>query len=231
MLPNVSHQLVEDLPMTVRSYGFEQPRWRPASRLLGDTFGVLVASVAWVLLLRWLIERLFVLRLPVAETGNLWLFGLLAVGGAVVALLWWEVGRRWWWKVRPTRARALGLQQMQALTPSAFEEYVAQRLFARQGYHVVNTRDTKDGGIDVLLTDRNGRQAVVQCKRYRNTVGEEIVRDLYGTMVHSGATHGFLVTTSTISPAARKWADGKPITLIDGATLEKLVRSQPRTPR
>jgi restriction system protein len=150
----------------------------------------------------------------------------LAVGGAVVALLWWELLRHWALRLRPTRRRALSLRQMQALSPAEFEAYVGQRLFARQGYAVVNTPDTRDGGIDLLITDRNGEQAVVQCKRYRGTVGEETIRDLYGTMMHAGASYGFLVTTGSISQAARTWATGKPLTLIDGATLEQLARTQ-----
>ncbi len=213
--------------MTVRTFTFQQPRWRPFGRLLGDTFGTLAASAVWVLVLRWLLDRLLVQQLPPAEQGNLIMLAALALGGAVVALLWWELLRRWSWQLLPTR-RALSLRGMLELTPSEFEAYVAQRLFARQGYHVVNTRDTKDGGIDILLTDSKGQRAVVQCKRYRNTVGEEVVRDLYGTMIHSDAAHGFLVATSPISAAARKWAGDKPITLIDGATLEKLARTQSR---
>lgn len=213
--------------MTTRTYGFDQPRWRPAGRLPGDTFGALAVSAVWVLLFRWLLERILVQRLPLTEQGNLLLFGALALGAGVVSLLWWELLRRWLWQLRPSR-RALSLRRLQELTPSEFEEYVAQRIFARQGYHVVNTPDTKDGGIDVLLTDRKGNRAVVQCKRYRNTVGEEVVRDLYGTMIHNGAAHGFLVTTSAISSAARKWAADKPITLIDGAALERLGYTQSR---
>lgn len=213
--------------MSVRSFAFEQPRWRPMGRLLGDSFGALAASAAWVLLLYWLLARLLVQRLPLAEAGNLWLFGVLALGGAVVSLLWWELARRWLWQLQPGR-RALSLPRMLTLSPSAFEHYVAQRLFARQGYHVVNTPDTRDGGIDILLTDQKGNQAVVQCKRYRNTVGEEVVRDLFGTMMHAGAAHGYLVTTGAISAAARKWVVDKPITLIDGAALEQLAQTQRR---
>jgi restriction system protein len=212
--------------MAARTFGFEQPRWRPAGRLVGDTFGALAASAVWVLLARWLIVRVVVQALPLADRGNLALMAGLAVGGAVVALLWWELLRHWALRLRPTRRRALSLRQMQALSPAEFEAYVGQRLFARQGYAVVNTPDTRDGGIDLLITDRNGEQAVVQCKRYRGTVGEETIRDLYGTMMHAGASYGFLVTTGSISQAARTWATGKPLTLIDGATLEQLARTQ-----
>ncbi len=112
-----------------------------------------------------------------------------------------------------------------ALTPSEFEEYVADRLFTQRGYQVENMRDTKDGGIDVLVTDRLGQKAIVQCKRYRGTVGAGVVRELYGTMIHEGATYAYLVTSGAISNDARRWAMGKPMELIDGAQLVELSKT------
>ena len=65
----------------------------------------------------------------------------------------------------------------------------------------------------------------MQCKRYRNAIGPDIVRELFGTMIHEGVHHAFLVTTADISPAARDWASDKPMTLIDGLTLVKIAES------
>ena len=130
-------------------------------------------------------------------------------------------------RLRQTHWPALNLEQLYALSPSEFEAYVAERIFARQGYTVENTRDVKDGGVDIIVTDAHGRVAIVQCKRYRNTVGEAIVRDLYGTMLHSEAMMAYLITTSNISDAARRWAAGKPISLIDGTQLVELGRAEP----
>ena len=64
-----------------------------------------------------------------------------------------------------------------------------------------------------------------RCKRYRGTVGEAVVRDLYGTMMHASATYAYLVTTGAISDEARRWALGKPIQLIDGPQLVELTKS------
>jgi restriction system protein len=144
-----------------------------------------------------------------------------------VAVLWWFVARRWLARFRPNRWRALTLDQMLELTPAQFEQYVAERIFARQGYRAINTPDVKDGGVDIILYDAEGRQMIVQCKRYRSTVGEETVRDLYGALIHSGAEYAFLVTTGSISQPARVWAADKPIDLIDGPQLVALARSLP----
>lgn len=116
---------------------------------------------------------------------------------------------------------AMTVDELYSLSPRAFEHYVAG-LFERRGYHVEIRGRSGDLGVDLSVTRPDGRRAIVQCKRYRHTIGPEIVRELFGTMVHELAAHGFLVTTAEISDAARAWAAGKPITLIDGRTLVKL---------
>jgi hypothetical protein len=42
-----------------------------------------------------------------------------------------------------------------------------------------------------------------------------VLRDLYGTMHHVGATTAVLVTTGQLSKAARNWLIGKPIEVWD----------------
>jgi restriction system protein len=135
--------------------------------------------------------------------------------------------RRWRVRLQSRTWPALSLEQINRLTPSQFEEYVAHRLFARQGYQVNNTRDTKDGGVDIVVTDAVGRRAIVQCKLYRNGVGEPIVRDLFGALIHNDAHMAYLVTNSHISSAARRFAAGKPIALIDGPQLVELCKAEP----
>ncbi len=212
-----------------RTYAFEPPRWRPRRQLLSYTLGAGVAALLWLALYGWLGWRIGAQGVPLLAPLNLALGALLVAAGVLLVLVGRELARRWVSLLRPVGWRALSVNQMLALTPSEFEAYVAQRIFARQGYGVVNTPDVKDGGIDIILTDRSGSIGVVQCKRYRGTVGEEVVRDLYGTMLHSGATQGFLVTTGSISKAARQWAAGKPLELIDGPRLAELARSLPHT--
>ncbi|WP_434641181.1 FtsK/SpoIIIE domain-containing protein [Thermoanaerobacterium thermosaccharolyticum] len=65
---------------------------------------------------------------------------------------------------------------------------------------------------------------MVQCKRFQNTVSSSIVRDLYGVLTHLRANKGILITTGTISSEARTFAEGKPLELIDGEKLLKLLR-------
>jgi restriction system protein len=89
---------------------------------------------------------------------------------------------------------------------------------------VQNTQDTADHGIDLVVTLPQLGLGLVQCKRYRGTVGEPIVRDLYGTLMHERANYGWLATTGGISRQARGWATGKPIDLWDGQKLVEYAR-------
>lgn len=132
-----------------------------------------------------------------------------------------------WRRLRPHSPPALpvphlALDQLFAFSPAQFEQYVAG-LFRQKGYIVNRRGGTGDLGVDLELLAPGGRKAIVQCKRYQNTVGADTVRELYGTLIHEKALHAFLITTAEISPAAREWARGKPMTLIDGPTLMKIA--------
>jgi HJR/Mrr/RecB family endonuclease len=114
--------------------------------------------------------------------------------------------------------------QMLALEPSEFEAWTGM-LFMLLGYRVRNTQDVADHGIDLQVTNARVRYGLVQCKRYRGTVGEPTVRDLYGTLIHEHADFGWLVTTGGVSRQARDWAAGKPLELWDGQKLMEYARS------
>lgn len=114
------------------------------------------------------------------------------------------------------------LEQLGAMDPVEFEHFVGY-LYEQQGFRVFLTGVTGDEGVDLLLT-RGAETIVVQCKRYAGTVGQPVVRDLFGTMMHNQAQKAVLVTTGTLSRAAEEWAIGKPIELIDGHELMSWVR-------
>ncbi|MCL4265673.1 MAG: DUF2034 domain-containing protein [Anaerolineae bacterium] len=148
-------------------------------------------------------------------------------GFVTLALMWgllWRQGRQELVSAVPP----LDLEQLYALQPYEFEQYVAE-LFRQKGYRVKLHGRRGDNGVDLRLTQANGKEAIVQCKRYRKSVGPDIVRELYGTLIHERAAHAFLVTTADISDAARAWAQGKPMTLIDGRSLAYLAATMQKT--
>ncbi len=79
-----------------------------------------------------------------------------------------------------------------------------------------------DGGVD-LVAARNGYRYVVQCKCWKHEVGVEVVRAIYGVMAARG-DHGCMVASSgRFTKSAWSWARGKPITLIHGTALARML--------
>lgn len=121
------------------------------------------------------------------------------------------------------------LDRLKTIDPSLFEHLVAI-LFGQQGFQTDTVGKSGDEGVDVRLTKGNA-SAVVQCKRYADTVGQPTVRDLYGTMLHNEADKAYLVTTAQITRQARDWAFGKPITFVDGFTLVDWILAARERPK
>lgn len=189
---------------------------------------ILSALSTWLLAwfgYRWLVRPPWLTLLPPLLEEVMFLVetaGLLAL-----AFIWAGLGFRLWQREQ-VRSQPISAEQLyESLSPTGFERYVAS-LFRKKGYEVVVRGSSGDHGVDLELVNRVGRRAIVQCKRYQSTVGEEVVRELMGTMLHERVPHGFLVTTAEISEAARNWAADKPITLIDGSTLAEIATALQR---
>jgi restriction system protein len=110
-----------------------------------------------------------------------------------------------------------------------FEHLVRElfsQVFSSAGSEVHVTQASRDGGVDAVALDPDpikGGKIVIQAKRYTNTVGVGAVRDLYGTVMNEGANRGILVTTSDFGPDAYRFAQGKPLTLLNGSNLLSLL--------
>jgi HJR/Mrr/RecB family endonuclease len=97
------------------------------------------------------------------------------------------------------------------LDPRRFEEVVAA-IFRAKGFDVTLTRQTRDGGRDILAVDSSefGTSLyLIECKRYapHRKVGVEVVRGLYGVVAADRATKGIIATTSTFSRDAVAFAN------------------------
>jgi HJR/Mrr/RecB family endonuclease len=106
-------------------------------------------------------------------------------------------------------------------------EDLTKRLLTAMGLKTTTTKTTGDGGIDLIAVSESpvfSGTYIVQCKDWANPVGEPIVRDLYGVVTSERANKGILITTGSFTPAAVRFADGKPLELIDGDGLAKLLR-------
>lgn len=116
------------------------------------------------------------------------------------------------------------LSSLKAMRPAEFEAFVA-RMFSALGYDTKVTGGSGDGGIDIVMT-KDGRLSVVQCKKFiTRKVTPHDVRDFYGAMGDRSVDgKGFFITTNIFTFDAERFAEGKPMELIDGNKLIGYVR-------
>ena len=116
---------------------------------------------------------------------------------------------------------------MKAISPIDFEK-LTQTVLNSMGLVAELTKKTGDGGIDIIAYNKQpviGGKYIIQCKRYNGSVGEPIIRDLYGVVCSERANKGILITTGTFTQSAKKFALDKQIELIDGHDFEQLLLS------
>lgn len=92
------------------------------------------------------------------------------------------------------------------------------KLFRARGLTAYQRGGSGDGGVDIELKIGD-RRVLVQCKAHKTRVSPGAVRDLYGTLLHSGADEAWLVTTVGFNPGAEAFAAQKPIRLLTIATV------------
>jgi hypothetical protein len=202
--------------------------WPKGWLIIGSLTGLLLLWLTY----RWLFAPVWLQWLPPLLRESLILMEM--GGGFTLAFLWLVLwGQRWRQEKRDGGGSSAvftpfpdhhphSRADLYQMDPVTFEKFVAH-LFRQRGYQVKRRGGRGDHGVDLEVRQANGKKAVVQCKRYTNTVGPDVVRELFGTLIHERAAHAFLVTSADISASARQWAGGKPITLIDGPALLKLA--------
>jgi len=115
-------------------------------------------------------------------------------------------------------------EYLKSMDPRAFEDLVC-KLFVQLGYRVESTPYAGDSGADGYLY-KDGQKAVLQCKRVQGSVGEPVLRDIFGTMHAERAASAIVVTTGKVSRQAREWVAGKPIRIIELDELRRLLDQQ-----
>lgn len=123
-------------------------------------------------------------------------------------------------------------KQMDTMDSYNFEAFIAA-LYEQMGYKVYLTSRSCDRGIDVLALSNKSNLAI-QVKHSSNSVGSEGVQEAkfgseyYSKQFGSGFCDNFnpvLLTNSTFATTTKELADKTNVTLIDRASLLKLMRN------
>lgn len=119
--------------------------------------------------------------------------------------------------------------QIRTMEGIEFEHWVAD-LFKADGFQIEITQASGDHGVD-LWASKGGRLIAVQCKRWDGSVGEPLVRDLYGAMTASSAQCACLVTTGTFTTHAYQFTTNKPLKLVEFNLLMQMAKAPGRLSR
>lgn len=126
------------------------------------------------------------------------------------------------------RATLRNREYLRQVDPREFERIVLL-VYQSIGYATEATPITGDQGIDGFLR-LDCELVLLQCKRVQKSVGQPVIRDLYGNIKHFRdltppeiSIRGLLVTTGRASQQARSWAVGKPIQIVEIDALIALI--------
>jgi restriction endonuclease Mrr len=108
--------------------------------------------------------------------------------------------------------------QINYMSGPEFERFMAD-LLRQKGYAVQETKATGDQGVDLIVPDLDGKQVVIQLKRWTGPVGNAAVSAIFAGMAHYHADEGWVITTSTFTRSARELARSTSVRLIDGKEL------------
>jgi len=126
-------------------------------------------------------------------------------------------------------------------TWQGLERLVVRLLMLKNFEHVWLVGGAGDGGADVIATlpGREGspeRRWLIQVKRYKSPVGEEVAKETLKALVRYQAHVPVIVSSSGFTASVHKWKDevrrqqGISFQLWDAATIESLGRELPSEP-
>ncbi|HEX2315366.1 MAG TPA: restriction endonuclease [Thermomonospora sp.] len=120
------------------------------------------------------------------------------------------------------------LERIDLMTGAQFEHHVAE-LLRRDGFRAVQVVGrTADRGVDVTARAPDGALVAVQCKRWKNNVGAQEVRNFIGAL---GATYrghrGVFIASSLFTAQAREEASLAAVHLIDRPHLGRWLTGEP----
>lgn len=152
---------------------------------------------------------------------KLWL--LLLIIAVVIIILEREKRNKKYKSINDIHSSKQILNKLRGLKPKEFEEYIAH-LFGKLGFNTETVGGAYDGGIDVIAT-KNDVKHYIQCKKFiTSQVSVGSVRDFYGSLVdHIANGKGYFITTNKFTLEAEKFAEDKPIELIDGYRLLQYI--------
>lgn len=152
-----------------------------------------------------------------SETSNKLLTALSFI--VSLGLLYFAISRYKQWRRR--RLLRSGIDVVDNMTGTAFDEYALAH-FQHLGYSGHLAARTEEHGADLIL-QKDGKRAVVQTKRWKSSVGADVIEQIIGAIKYYGADKGIVFTNSSFTESAKVLAESKGIELWDRTKLIELI--------
>lgn len=104
-----------------------------------------------------------------------------------------------------------------------FEDYVAMLLRSNGYSNVEQTKKSGDQGVDILAR-KDGKKYAIQCKLYRNPVGNKAVQEIVSGRIHYGCNMAIVATNNIFTQSGLELARSTGTILWDREELAKLER-------
>jgi restriction system protein len=153
-----------------------------------------------------------------------WIFPPVA---PFVALPFFALALYFGWKQFGGLSHEQTAERLAAVRAMAWDEFASlvTAAYRKRGYDVEAARSS---AFDFMLKQQ-GRITLVQCRRWKvNQVGVGPLKELYEALDKHDAYNGVCVAAGGFSDAARQFAAGKPLALLEGAELAKLLGRLPK---
>ncbi|MBO4856961.1 MAG: restriction endonuclease [Treponema sp.] len=109
------------------------------------------------------------------------------------------------------------------MTGYEYEQYCAD-LFKYFNWNAKATKKSGDFGADVIAT-KDGIKIVVQCKKWKGSVGFEAVKEVFTAKTINKADYAIVITNSHFSQAAKQGAKDTGVILIRHPELEDCLKN------
>lgn len=97
---------------------------------------------------------------------------------------------------------AANFEDLNKINWRKFEQLTAQ-FYSNEGFSVELGKGRKDGGIDVILK-KDDNIIIIQCKRWENNVGIDVIRSLHDEVNYRQYSKGILFCSKDVSRDAKK---------------------------
>ncbi len=114
-------------------------------------------------------------------------------------------------------------EDLKKLSWQEFENLI-EAYYTQKGYSVIHSgSNSADGGIDLIAT-KNSEKIIIQCKHWKvYKIDVKIIREIYGLLVAEKASKAIIITSGEFTQPAIEFASDKPIELINGEKLLKMI--------